>query len=68
MHSFLFENHPDIELLKRKQLFFMHKYSDAEVTTPDFAAEVVKGCRLIKPYCEFLNYLFFEEAEEAFEL
>lgn len=62
------ENHPDIELLKRKQLFFMHKYTDAEVTSPDFAAEVVKGCRLIKPYCEFLNYLFFEEAEESFEL
>ena len=62
------ENHPDIELLKRKQLFFMHKYSDAEVSSPNFAAEVIKGCRLIKPYCDFLNYLFFEEAEETFEL
>jgi uncharacterized protein (TIGR02453 family) len=62
------ENHPDIELLKRKQLFFMHKYTDDEVISPDFAAEVVKGCRLIKPYCEFLNYLFFEEEEETFEL
>jgi uncharacterized protein (TIGR02453 family) len=62
------DDHPDIALLKRKQLFFMHKYSDAEVTSPDFATEVVKGCRLIKPYCEFLNYLFFDEQEETFEL
>ena len=62
------DNHPDIALLKRKQLFFMHKYSDAEVTSPGFADEVVKGCRLIKPYCEFLNYLFFDEQEETFEL
>lgn len=62
------EDHPDIALLKRKQLFFMHKYSDADVTSPDFATEIVKGCRLIKPYCDFLNYLFFDEQEETFEL
>ena len=62
------ENHPDIALLKRKQLFFMHKYTDAEVTSPNFAKEIVNGCRLIKPYCDFLNYLFFEEEEESFEL
>lgn len=62
------ENHPDIALLKRKQLFFMHKYSDADVTSPGFAAEIVKGCRLIKPYCDYLNYLFFDEPEETFEL
>ncbi len=62
------ENHPDIALLKRKQLFFMHKYADAEVTSPHFAQEIVNGCRLIKPYCDFLNYLFFEEEEESFEL
>ncbi|WP_206023272.1 DUF2461 domain-containing protein [Runella sp. CRIBMP] len=62
------DDHPDIDLLKRKQLFFMHKYSDAEVTSRGFATEVVKGCRLIKPYCEFLNYLFFDEQEETFEL
>ncbi len=62
------EDHPDLELLKRKQLFFMHKYSDIDVTSPHFAAEVVKGCRLIKPYCDLLNYLFYDEQEEAFDL
>lgn len=62
------ETHPDIALLKRKQLFFMHKYSDADVMSPGFAAEIVKGCRLIKPFCDYLNYLFFDEPEETFEL
>lgn len=62
------ETHPDIALLKRKQLFFMHKYSDADVMSPGFAAEIIKGCRLIKPFCDYLNYLFFDEPEETFEL
>lgn len=62
------ETHPDIALLKRKQLFFMHKYSDVDVMSPRFAAEIVKGCRLIKPFCDYLNYLFFDEPEETFEL
>jgi uncharacterized protein (TIGR02453 family) len=57
-------DHPDVELLKRKQLFFMHKYTDAEVLSPQFAEQVAHGAKLIKPYCDFLNYLFFEETEE----
>lgn len=62
------ENHPDSELLKRKELFFMHKYSDAEVTSKNFIDDVLKGCRLIKPYCDYLNFLFYDEQEETFEL
>jgi len=62
------EDHPELALLKRKQLFFMHKYTDAEVMSPDFAAEVAQGCLLIKPYCDYLNYLFYDEVEEDFEL
>jgi len=62
------EEHPDIALMKRKQLFFMHKYTDEEVMSPHFAAAVVKGCQLIKPYCDYLNFLFFDEEEETFEL
>lgn len=54
-------DHPDIALLRRKQLFFMHRYTDAEVLNPDFADEIVTGCRRLKPYIDFLNYLFFEE-------
>ncbi len=62
------EDSPNADLLKRKQLFFMHKFTDAEVTSPDFIENILTGCRLIKPYCDFLNTLFFDEAEEIFEL
>ncbi|WP_266366079.1 DUF2461 domain-containing protein [Tellurirhabdus rosea] len=54
-------DHPEIELLRRKQLFFMHRYSDREVLSPGFAEEILKGMRLLKPYCDYLNYLFFDE-------
>ena len=57
-------DHPDIDLLRRKELFFMHRYTDKDVLKPTFADELVRGCRLIKPYCDFLNYLFFDEKEE----
>ena len=61
-------DHPEIELLKRKQLLFLHKYADSEVLSPNFAAEVAQGGQLIKPYCDFLNYLFFEETDEEVDL
>jgi uncharacterized protein (TIGR02453 family) len=61
-------DHPEIELLRRKELFFIHRFTDKEVMKADFADEVIRGCQLIKPYCDFLNYLFFDEKEEAITL
>lgn len=51
------KDHPELDLLKRKQMFFMHTYSDKEVISKDFAEEVVKGIRLLKPYCDYMNYI-----------
>ncbi len=56
--------HPEIELLRYKQLFFMHRYSDKEVVSADFANEVIKGCKLLKPYLDYCNYLFYDEKQE----
>lgn len=61
-------DHPEIDLLRRKELFFVHRYTDKDVLKPNFADEVVRGCRIIKPYCDFLNYLFFDEKEESVTL
>ncbi len=61
-------DHPDIDLLKRKQLFFMHRYTDKEVLKANFATEVLRGCRLVKPYCDFLNELFFEPEPQDSQL
>lgn len=52
-------DHPDIDLLKRKQVFFSHRYTDREITGPNFADELARACALIKPYCDFLNDLFY---------
>ncbi len=54
-------DHPDIELLKYKQLFFVHKYTDEVVMDKNFANEVINGCRILKPYLDYINHLFFGE-------
>ncbi len=54
-------DHPDIALLKRKQLFFSHRYTDKDVTGPNFADELARACGLLRPYCDFLNELFYGE-------
>lgn len=54
-------DHPDIELLKYKQLFFVHKYTDEEVLSKYFAEEVINGCRILKPYLDYINNLFYGE-------
>ncbi|HEV7380675.1 MAG TPA: DUF2461 domain-containing protein [Dyadobacter sp.] len=51
------KDHPELDLLKRKQMFFAHNYTDKEVTAKNFGEEVVKGIRLLKPYCDYMNYI-----------
>lgn len=58
------KEHPEIELLKRKQLFFMHRYTDKEVASKDFGDQVLKGIQLLKPFTDYMNYVLYEEAEE----
>lgn len=53
--------HPDIELLKYKELFFIHRFTDEKTLNKTFISEVVNGCRILKPYLEYINNLFFDE-------
>ncbi|MPR36461.1 DUF2461 domain-containing protein [Salmonirosea aquatica] len=57
------KDHPEIELLRRKELFFSHRFTDKEVLSKNLIPEVLKGVTLIKPYCDFLNYIFHDEPE-----
>jgi uncharacterized protein (TIGR02453 family) len=57
------KDHPEIELLKRKELFFIHRYSDKDVTSKDFAQLILKGIRLLKPYCDYMNYILNHREE-----
>ena len=48
-------DHPDIELLRFKQLVAVHRPSDEVVLGPRFAAHAVKVCAAMKPFNDFLN-------------
>jgi len=53
--------HPDADLLKVKTMFFWHHFTDAEVTSDQFADLVVKKAKILKPYLDFLNAAFFDK-------
>ena len=46
--------HPEIELLRLKQITVMEHLSDEAVLAPDFPRRTVAACRAMRP---FLNYL-----------
>ncbi|GHB81780.1 DUF2461 domain-containing protein [Persicitalea jodogahamensis] len=58
------KDHPEIELLRRKELFFLHRFKDEVVQSETFIPEILHAIHLIKPYCDFLNYIFHDEKEE----
>lgn len=62
------KEHPEIELLRKKQMFFWHKFTDEQVCSPDFVKNVTEVCRTLKPFLDFLNYVFFEQQEPEIEL
>ena len=53
--------HENIELLKYKELFFIHKYTDSQVLSHDFRNEVIKACQVLKPYLDYVNKIYFNE-------
>lgn len=57
------KEHPEIELLKRKELYFVHGFTDKEVTSKQFEAQILKGVQLLKPYCDYMNYILSHREE-----
>jgi uncharacterized protein (TIGR02453 family) len=57
------EDHPEIELLKCKELFFVRKYSNKEILQADFGDVLFAHMKVIKPYIHYLNDLFFLEID-----
>jgi uncharacterized protein (TIGR02453 family) len=58
------KDHPEIEFLKRKQLFFVHRFTDKEVASKDFGKQVLKGIALLKPFADYMNYVLYEQPAE----
>lgn len=57
------KDHPELELLKRKELFFVHRFTDKDVTSKQFTNEIIKGVKLLKPYCDYMNYILNHKEE-----
>lgn len=47
--------HPEVELLRLKQITVVHHFSDKEVLSSDFSAYTVKVCKAMKPFLDYLN-------------
>ncbi len=48
-------SHPEIELLRHKQVVVVHTFSDQQVLADDFLDQVVAGCRVMRPFVAYLN-------------
>ena len=49
--------HPQIYLLRLKQITVMRHYTDAQVTATGFTADVIQACRTMKPFLDYLNLI-----------
>jgi len=49
--------HPEIELLRFKQVVVIHRLSDEEVLSPKFGANPIKVFTPMKPFLDYLNMM-----------
>ncbi len=49
------KEHADIDLIRKKQFIFTKKFSDAEVTSPNFINEVSDAFKEIRPYFDYMS-------------
>jgi uncharacterized protein (TIGR02453 family) len=48
-------SHPEIELLRYKQILVAHYFTDEQVLAIDFLEQVVAGCLAMRPFVDYLN-------------
>ena len=46
---------PNIDLIRLKSFFVVHEFTDSQVQLPNFAATVVKGFELLRPYFDYMS-------------
>ena len=49
------KDHPNIDLIKRKQFIFMKKFSDQEVLSPNFIENIDLAFQAIRPYFDLMS-------------
>lgn len=50
-------SHPEIELLRLKEVVAMHRLPDEAVLAPGLEAHIVKVCAAMKPFLEYLRHV-----------
>ncbi|MFN8356065.1 MAG: DUF2461 domain-containing protein [Spirosomataceae bacterium] len=54
------KDHPQIELIRKTQCYVWHRFSDDEVLSSNFLDEVERGCRIVKPFIDWLNQVLHD--------
>ena len=49
------KDHPDIDLIRKKQFIFVRNFTDAEVFKPDFLNEINESFKRIRPYFDLMS-------------
>ncbi|WP_136465144.1 DUF2461 domain-containing protein [Flagellimonas onchidii] len=49
------KEHPDIDLIRKKQFIFVRKFSDKQVHSADFIKEVDKSFKAVRPYFDLMS-------------
>ncbi|MFM6948093.1 MAG: DUF2461 domain-containing protein [Aquirufa sp.] len=55
------KDHPDLDLIRKKQIFFWQKFSDKEVQNPEFIPHLMQSAKVLKPFLDYLNAAFFDK-------
>lgn len=56
------KDHPGIELLRYKQFFFRHHFSDKEVLSTDFLKRVNESFKMIRPWFDYMSDVLTTDA------
>lgn len=49
------KNHPDIELIKKKDFIFLRKFTNKEVLSKDFFSSVINSFVLVRPFFDYMS-------------
>jgi len=49
------KEHKDIDLIRKKQFIFTKKFTDKEVTSPEFLKEIDSAFKTIRPYFDYMS-------------
>ena len=48
-------DHPEIDLLRLKEVVAIHNLSDEQILSPGLATHLIKGCTVMKPFLDYLD-------------